>query len=331
MRVGALQLCGGSVIEDVEVAFLCFGKLNEAGDNAILVTHGFTSGPSMLLRDEVIAGEGSWADLVGPGAAIDTDRYFVVCPNMLGSCYGTTGPGSINPATNRQWGPDFPEYSVQDMIASQYALLTRLGVRRLQAVVGPSYGGIQALQWAVDHPEMVERIGVAVSGPQFPSAITVDNLLARLKTDSQWNDGWIYANGGIASTMAKLRNETLRQFGMVEVFAGRGLTRQACDETIAAMAEAWAQEFDANSLIALCKAGKRFNAWNAIPRIKARMLWVISTSDVLFPPNEAVEQLVLQNEAHPAHVYVNMVSNYGHVASGADYRKWEPLLRDFLA
>ncbi len=139
------------------MAYLTRGTLNAAGDNAVLLTHGFTSSPATFQRNDVIAGEGSWSDLVGSGAAIDTDKYFVVCPNMLGSCYGSTGPSTVNPATGKPWGPDFPEYSVADMV-SQHVLLKKLGVTRLRAVGGPSYGGIQALQWAMDHPELVDAI-----------------------------------------------------------------------------------------------------------------------------------------------------------------------------
>lgn len=330
MKVGDHRLWGGDVLKDVEVAYLRFGKLNETGDNAVLVTHGITSGPAMCLRDEAVAGEGSWADLVGPGAAIDTDRFFVICPNMLGSCYGTTGPSSINPDSGKPFGPDFPEYSVQDMVASQYALLTRLGVKRLRAVVGPSYGGIQALQWAVDHPEMVDAIGVAVSGPRFPAHITPEKILEAFEADPNWNSGWVYANGGIVPTMERVRTATLRDYGMVEVLKDQGLTSAACDDAIASMARVWAREFDPNSLVALSKAGQRFDVRSAVPQIPARMLWVISSSDTVFPPNEEVERLVIENSANPASVYVNMQSNYGHVASGADYQKWEQLLRGLM-
>jgi len=331
MNVGDLRLWGGEVLTDVEVAYLSFGTLNPAGDNAVLVTHGYTSTPGMARRDDVIAGEGSWADLIGPDAAIDTNRYFVVCPNMLGSCYGSTGPGTVNPRTGEPWGPDFPDYSVQDMVASQHALLTRLGVTRLRCVVGPSYGGIQALQWAMDHPDMVDAIGVAVSGPRFPDQITPEKLLESLSADPNWNGGWVYDNGGIRGTLARLRVETLRHYGMAEVLRDRGLSAADIDEALASMADVWASEFDPNSLIALCKAGRRFDATEAIPKIQARMLWVLASSDRIFPPDPRIEALVRSNAVAKASVYLKMQSDYGHVATGADYAKWEPQLRELLA
>lgn len=331
MSVGDLRLAGGEVLRDVEVAYLTFGTLNEGGDNAVLLTHGFTSTPGMFRRDDLIAGEGSWADLIGAAAAIDTDRYFVVCPNMLGSCYGTTGPSTVNPATGKPWGPDFPEYSVSDMVASQYALLERLGVTRLRAVGGPSYGGIQALQWAVDHPEMVDAIIVAVSGPEFPKQITPEKLLNSLALDPKWSSGWIYDNGGIGETLRRIRVETLHHYGMVEVLLDRGMTAAEVDQAIDSMAQVWAREFDPNSLIALCKAGQRFDARAAIPHLKAKMLWVISSSDKIFPPDAEIEALVMSNDAPTPPIYLNLQSDYGHVASGADYHKWESHMRTLLA
>jgi len=330
MNVGDMLLSGGHVLKGVKVAYLSFGTLNQAGDNAVLVTHGFTSSPGMLRRDDVIAGEGSWADLVGAGAAIDTDRYFVICPNMLGSCYGTTGPNTINPETGHPWGPTFPEYSVRDMVASQHALLNRLGVTRLRAVVGPSYGGIQALQWAIDYPNIVDAIAVAVSGPRFPTEITPQRLLQTLESDPNWNGGWVYCNGGIVETLRRMREETLRHYGMVELLRDRGVTGSEAGEAIGSMARVWASEFDPNALVALCKAGQRFDVRDAVPSIKAKMLWVISSSDKVFPPDEEIERLVKSNRAANGLIFVSLQSDYGHVASGADYRKWDLPLRELL-
>lgn len=328
MTIGDLSLQGGGILRNVVVGYTSFGQLNAAGDNAVLVTHGFTSGPGMVLRDEVIAGEGSWADLVGPGAALDTNRFFVVCPNMPGSCYGTTGPASTNPDTGRLYGPTFPEIAVQDMIASQHRLLMKLGITRLRTVVGPSYGGIQAIQWALDHPDLVDSIGVIVSGPFFPSQITVEKLLATLSSDPNWNGGWIYDNGGIFESLRRLRYDTLRGYGMGEVLADQGMDDDACHKAIEQMADTWAREFDPNSLITLCKAGHRFHAHDAIRHIKAKMLWVISSSDNLFPPDAGIEAIVRSVPTHP--IYVTIDSRYGHVASGADFRKWENLLREMV-
>src|SRR5450830_461967 len=168
-RLGDWQLACGAVLEQAVLAYRTLGRLDPDGANAVLVLHGYTTGPSMLDAGANVA-EGSWSDLVGPGRAIDTDRYFVVCPNMLGSSYGSTGPGSVDPATGAPYGADFPRITVGDIVAAQKALLDALGVRRLAAVAGPSFGAYQAFQWALSHPEMVERVVAAVGAPWHPGA-----------------------------------------------------------------------------------------------------------------------------------------------------------------
>ncbi|RYF55451.1 MAG: alpha/beta fold hydrolase, partial [Comamonadaceae bacterium] len=166
-RLGPLRLQSGAVLPEVDVAYATYGRLAPGGDNAILVTHGYTASHRMLAHGDGVA-EGSWAPLIGPGRVLDTDRYFIVCSNMLGSCYGSTGPASIDPRTGRVYGPDFPDITLQDIVQVQHQLLQHLGVQRLRAVVGPSYGGFQALQWALDHPDRIDAIAAVVSAPFMP-------------------------------------------------------------------------------------------------------------------------------------------------------------------
>ena len=129
---------------DVTIAYRTLGTLAPNRDNVVLVTHGNTSGPQMIDPDGS-TGEGSWKDIVGPGKPVDTNRYFAICPNMLGSSYGSTNAASIDPATGKPYGPRFPDITVGDIVATQHALLGHLGIERLVAIVGPSYGGFQAL------------------------------------------------------------------------------------------------------------------------------------------------------------------------------------------
>jgi len=142
--IGDLRLASGEVLPDVQIAYVAHGTLAPDGANAVLVTHGYTSGPSMLSPGHHTA-EGSWAPLLGPGRPLATEPLFVVCSNMLGSAFGSTGPAAVNPATGRPWGPDFPRIELADIVAAQHGLLRALGVTHLRAVVGPSYGGFQAL------------------------------------------------------------------------------------------------------------------------------------------------------------------------------------------
>lgn len=130
----------------------------------VLVTHGFTSSHLFIGRASPAASEGTWSGLVGPGRAIDTGRFFVVSSNMLGSSYGSTAPASTDPATGQPYGPDFPRLTLSDIVAAQRRMLSGMGIERLVAVVGPSYGGFQALAWGIDHPGAVRGLSMSVSG-----------------------------------------------------------------------------------------------------------------------------------------------------------------------
>lgn len=329
LSIGDLRLQQGGTLRDVELAYVSFGKLNASGSNAILVTHGFTSGPSMLFKN-ADAAEGSWADLVGPGAVLNTDRYFVLCANMLGSSYGSTGPSSINPRTGRPYGPDFPSITVADIVNAQHALLRRLGVRQLKCVVGPSYGGMQAIQWAVDYPAMVESIGVVVSGARFPQGLSPSTLKQALACDDQWNGGWYYDNEGVGGTLREMRERTLRDYGLSEVLEDRGLSAAQRAAVIQELADTWSAQFDANALVTLCQAGYAFDALDDIPRIKARILWVVCASDKLFPPDPLIVEALANSATAQRPVYLELESRYGHVAAGIEHTKWTHLLQDLI-
>ena len=145
-----LPLQNGRVMPEARIAYETYGRLAPDGRNTVLLTHGYTGSHHFAGRNPANNNQpGSWDGLVGPGKAIDTDRLFVVASNMLGSSFGSTNGASIDPATGKPYGPDFPAITVRDIISAQKALLDDLGVRHLVAVAGPSYGGYQAFQWAV--------------------------------------------------------------------------------------------------------------------------------------------------------------------------------------
>ena len=146
------RLQNGIVMPSVTIAYATLGTLAPDRGNAVLVTHGNTSGPQMI-DPGGSTGEGSWNELVGPGKAVDTNRFFAICPNMLGSSYGSTNAASLDPATGKPYGPRFPDITVSDIVATQRLLLDDLGIEKLVAIVGPSYGGFQAFQWAVHYPD----------------------------------------------------------------------------------------------------------------------------------------------------------------------------------
>lgn len=152
-----LVLESGARLAPVEVAYETYGSLDATGSNTVFVCHALTGDAHAAGHHGDPSRPGWWDTIIGPGKPLDTDRHYVVCANLLGGCQGTTGPASINPATGRQYGTDFPLFTVRDLVAVHRALLRRLGVRKLYAAIGGSLGGMQALQWALDYPDELKR------------------------------------------------------------------------------------------------------------------------------------------------------------------------------
>lgn len=320
MNIGALRLRSGAVLDPVQLAYACRGTLAPAGDNAILVTHGFTSSHTMIEPGHLVA-EGSWADLVGPGRPLDTDRFFVVCSNMLGSAFGTTGPRSIEPATGEPWGLRFPDITLADIVEVQHRLLGALGVKRLRAVIGPSYGGLQALQWALDHPDHVDAIGVISSDLRSPPGLGKAQQIARLAASPQWHDGRYYDKGGMTDTLLALRRQTLQAYGLERVLEARGLSPEQARERLDAACRQWAEHFDANSLPVLAGAAEHFDVRDRLHEIRARVLMVQATTDAIFPANEASRES-LGRVAAPTR-YIALASPYGHMAASVEAGRWQ--------
>ncbi|MDM4766311.1 alpha/beta fold hydrolase [Pelomonas sp. SE-A7] len=312
-RITDFALASGTVLAEAVTAYRTLGRLNAEGTNAVLVLHGYTTGPSMLDAGASVA-EGSWHELVGPGKAIDSNRLFIVAPNMLGSCYGSTGPGSIDPATGKAYGASFPSIRLEDIVAVQKRLLDDLGVRRLAAAVGPSFGGYQAWQWAVQYPGFVERMVAAVSAPFHPAgAGNVGIVREQLR-----------------SGLVAMRVSTLTRYGVDAELAPRIPDAAARSAEILRMAEDWARGFEPESLVTLMRAAEGFDVRPHFNKIQARVLIANSRTDTVFPP-EIADQVApgltdagLRWQAHA------IESNKGHFASGADAALWAEALRSFM-
>jgi homoserine O-acetyltransferase len=317
-HIGDLPLSRGGVLPSVEVAYVAHGELAPDGGNAILVTHGYTSGPSMLSLGHHTA-EGSWAPLLGPGRPLDTERFFVVCSNMLGSSFGTTGPASTNPATGRLWGPDFPRITVADIVQAQWRLLQRLGVRHLKAVLGPSYGGIQALQWALDHPAEVDACGVIVSGLKSPGGLDAEVARSRYADHPGWHGGWHYGDASIRERLFEQRVQTLRHYGLERLYEERYADPAERKRLLEGGARQWAERFDPNSMVVLADAGAGWDVRPRVQDIRARTLLVQCTTDAIFPPS-AEEQALLQRIPAPSR-YIPFDSPYGHMAPGIEINR----------
>lgn len=323
------RLQGGESLPEVTLAHVTRGRLAADGRNAILVTHGYTSGPRMI-EPGVASAEGAWGTLVGPGAPIDTDRYFVVCSNMLGSSYGSTNAASVDPRTGRPYGSRFPRITVADIVTAQKRLLDHLGVTHLRAVVGPSYGGFQAFQWAVTFPGFMDGVAPVVTSPLPPASDRVAGLLKWFEPDPNWNGGDYYDRGGVHGTLTALRVDTLTRYGLAGSLAERFPDPAGRDRELRRIASAWADGFDANSLFILGRAMEAYDVSREYGRIRVPVLYVLSRTDALFPPSLAPGVMAGLLAAGVDAAYVEIDSEHGHLASGADAGKWAPALRAFI-
>lgn len=322
-------LRNGRILEQLDVAYETWGSLDADGSNAILLCHGFTSSPHAA-GDE----NGWWAGLVGPGKAIDTDKYFVICANMLGSAYGTTGPGSLNPQTGIPYGPDFPEITTGDIVNTQALLLDHLKVQQLAAVIGFSYGGYLTFEWAVTYPERMRAlvpVATAIRGRGTPESL--DTLRDRFATCPGWNGGHYYGNpkgSGVIDELSKLRIETLTGYGVAKQLEDTIADPAERARKMKAMGDQWAEEFDANTMITLRGATITFDARPGVGKIEAPVLYALSRSDALFPPEIAPRTIDLLQQAGVDATYLEIDSDYGHRGPGVDWQKWAPDLKAFL-
>jgi len=331
--ISGFRLQNGSVLPEAKIAYETYGRLAAVGRNAVLITHGYTSSHHAAGRNPANNNlPGWWDGLIGPGKAIDTDKLFVVSSNMLGSSSGSTNGASIDPGTGRPYGHDFPAVTVHDIVTAQKALLDSLGVRHLVAVAGPSYGGYQAFQWAVDYPDFMDAIVPVVTAPRAQNVEqSLAELVARLATDPEWNGGRYYDRGGAKTVLTELRVEMLKRNGIEAALAPRFPGSGEREAEIRRQAVDWAQRWDANSLVILRRGTIGYDTVKDFPKIKAGVLYVLCRTDRLFPPSIAPAVMDALATAGVDARYFEIDSDLGHSASGPEHAKWSPVLREFLA
>jgi homoserine O-acetyltransferase/O-succinyltransferase len=350
-----LRLESGATLSPVTVAYETYGVLNAARDNAILICHALSGSAHAAGYHGTGAREspGWWELMIGPGKAIDTTRWFVICGNFLGSCYGTTGPTSIDPATGRPWGIRFPAFTVRDMVELQRLLLDELGIERLLAVVGGSLGGMQALQWGISHPDRVAGvIPVATAAGMSAQGIAFNEVGRRaIIGDPLWRGG-DYPEGdppahGLALArmighITYLSEEAMhRKFGRRRLADGPGTTfgrEFEVEDYLRAQGDKFVRRFDANTYLYITRAMDSFDLvadhgslQNAFAACTASFLVVSFRSDWLFPPGQS--QAIVQALKRSGHdvAYANLESDQGHDAFLLPGNRLGDLLSGFLA
>ena len=192
-----IELDSGKTLKNVTVAYETYGELNKEKSNAILICHALTGDAHAAGWHEGDKKPGWWEIVIGPGKALDTKKYFIICSNVLGGCKGTTGPSSINPDTGKEYGIDFPVITIRDMVEVQKQLVDSFGIDQLYAVVGGSMGGMQVLQWLVTYPQMMKKaIPMATAAMSSPQQIAFNEVGRQaIFSDPDWNKGNYYETG----------------------------------------------------------------------------------------------------------------------------------------
>ncbi|WP_236588012.1 homoserine O-acetyltransferase MetX [Tumebacillus amylolyticus] len=331
------RLESGALLREVKVSYEAHGTLNETGTNAVLVCHALTGDAQASQW---------WNGVVGPKQALDTERYFVICSNVLGGCIGSTGPQSVNPETGHPYGSSFPTVTIRDMVHLQHRLLQELGVPNLHLVIGGSMGGLQAIEWAVTYPSFVRHC-IPIASAQQLSALAIaynDAMRTAITNDPAWNGGDYYDGPGPLQGFAlarKIGMITYRSYELFEDRFGRETTPNAASYQIQSYLAHHGQKlvnrFDAGSYLCLLNAmdhhdiGRdRGGLQEALQRITANVLWVGIDSDRLYP---SVEQRACYEALLRAGVkceYAEIASVHGHDAFLIEAEQTSETVKRFL-
>ncbi len=353
-RFDHISLDCGITLAPVQVAYETWGELNASKSNAILILHAF-SGDAHAAGIAADNGRtGWWDNMIGPGKAFDTDRYFVLCSNILGGCMGTTGPSSINPETGCPYATKFPVITIGDMVRLQKMLVDHLGIRRLLAVAGGSMGGMQALEWAVVYPDAVACALPIASTARHSAQQIAFNEVGRqaIMADPDWNDGNYYTTKPPARGLAVARMvghiTYMSDDSMREKFGRRMRNDQfgfnfdidfEVESYLRYRGSQFVDRFDANSYLYITKAmdyfdltaGRAPTLAATLENVNARFLVLSFTSDWLYPSYQSLEIVSALRGRNKDVAYCELPSNYGHDAFLVDVAEQTDLVRGFLA
>ncbi len=351
-----MKLESGAGIGPLTIAYETYGTLNKDKNNTILVLHALSGDSHMAgYYDPNDLKPGWWDIMVGPGKGIDTDKYFVICSNIIGSCAGSTGPTSINPETGKKYGTDFPLITIGDMVETQKALIDHLEIKSLLSVIGGSVGGMQALEWSVRYPDMV-RSAIPLATTTRHSALAIAfNEVARqaIMADPNWNDGHYYSGRkpdmGLAIARMIGHITYLSDESMRNKFGRKLQNRSALSFEFGAefqvesylqyQGKKFIERFDANSFLYITKAADYFDLARqygsgslvkAFLNCKSKFLIVSYTSDWLYPTYQSKEMVKAMKKNNLDVSFCEIDAQWGHDAFLLPSDRLDNLIKGFL-
>ena len=350
-----LRLDAGIDFSPLQIAYQTYGTLNDQRSNAVLVCHALTGDQHVFNRHPVTGKSGWWETMVGPGRAIDTERYFVICSNVVGGCMGSSGPASTNPATGTPWGLDFPVITVRDMVRAQAMLLDHLGIDSLFAVAGGSLGGMQVLQWAASYPERVfAALPIATSTRHSAQNIAFHEVGRQaVMADPDWRGGRYFIEGtnprrGLAVARMGAHITYLSDAALHRKFGRRFQDRDnptfsfdadfQVESYLRHQGSSFVERFDANTYLYLTRAMDYFDLAGDYDGVVAKgfrgtptRFCVISfTSDWLFPTSEARAMVQALNAAGARVSFAEVTTDKGHDAFLLDEPELLTIVSGFL-
>jgi homoserine O-acetyltransferase/O-succinyltransferase len=350
-----LRLDCGRDLAPFTVAYMTYGRLNQAKSNAVLVCHALT-GDQFVASDHPITGKpGWWTTMVGPGKPIDTDRFFVICANVLGGCMGSTGPAEIDPATGKPWGLNFPLVTVRDMVRAQKRLVEHLGIDKLLAVIGGSMGGMQVLQWAASYPDCVRAaVPIACAARHSAQNIAFHEVGRQaIMADPDWKGGEYQLQGtrpskGLAVARMAAHITYVSEMALQRKFGRNLQNREALsfqftpdfqiESYLHHQGATFVDRFDANSYLYITRAmdyfdlaGEHGGQLSDVFRVNAARFCIVSfSSDWLFPPVENKRIAHALNAVAAQVSFVEIKSDKGHDAFLLEEPEMFATVRGFL-
>ena len=350
-----LGLKSGAELPSFELAYETYGELNAARSNAVLVCHALNASHHVagIYQDDK-ENVGWWDNLVGPGKPLDTRRFFVVGSNYLGSCFGSTGPASIHPATGRPWGADFPVVTVEDWVEAQARLAERLGIERFAAVIGGSLGAMQALQWTLSYPERVRHALVIAAAARLSPQNIAFNEVARqaIMTDPDFHGGHYYDKGVVPVRGLRIA----RMIGHITYLSGEAMTEKfgrllrrgspgfdfdidfEVESYLRYQGDKFSTYFDANTYLRITKALDYFDPaadfggdlTKALARATAAFLVVSFKSDWRFPPSRSRDLVRALLDNRRIVSYLELDAPGGHDAFLLEDERYHAALRSYF-